>query len=284
MRLDALLADTARRLAETSPTPRLDARLLARHALDVSETWLISHGRDAIEAEHATRIEALVDRRAAGEPVAYILGAREFYGRVFKVTPDTLIPRPETEHLIEAALERLADRPALRVLDIGTGTGCIAITLKLERPEWSLAAVDLSPAALAVAQENGAALGADVTWQESDLFAALGGQRFDLIVSNPPYIANADPHLSQGDLRFEPASALASGDDGLEALRRIMELAPTHLKADGWLIVEHGWDQGEAVAGLLAEAGFRERFLFHDLAGLARVSGGIRPARSRRSD
>ncbi|MBK6743781.1 MAG: peptide chain release factor N(5)-glutamine methyltransferase [Hydrogenophilales bacterium] len=274
MRLDALLADAARRLAETSPTPRLDARLLARHALGVSETWLIAHGRDAIEAEQATRIEALIDRRAAGEPVAYILGAREFYARVFKVTPDTLIPRPETEHLIEAALECLANRPALCVLDIGTGTGCIAITLKLVRPEWTVTAVDLSPATLAVARENGAALGAEVAWLESDLFAALGGQRFDLIVSNPPYVASADPHLTQGDLRFEPATALASGPDGLDTLRAIVKSAPTYLEPPGWLILEHGYDQADAVGSLLRDAGFKDSFLIRDLAGQARVSGG----------
>lgn len=279
MRLDLLLADAARRLADTSPSARLDARLLARHALGVSETWLIAHGRDAIDAMLVSRFKALIERRASGVPVAYILGEREFYGRPFRVTPATLIPRPETEHLIEAALDRLAGRSALRVLDIGTGSGCIAITLKLERPDWTLTAVDLSPAALAVARENGVALSAEVTWLESDLFAALGGQRFDLIVSNPPYIAAADRHLAQGDLRFEPRTALASGDDGLEALRRIVELAPTHLETDGRLIVEHGWDQGEAVAGRLAVAGFSEPFLCRDLAGLARVSGGTWPGR-----
>lgn len=273
MTLADLLTAAAARLAESSASPRLDARLLARHALGVGDTWLIAHGKEAIDPTRAAAIGALIERRAAGEPVAYILGKREFYGRDFRVTPDTLIPRPETEHLVEAALDRLAHRPAA-VLDIGTGTGCIAITLKLARPEWSLTAVDLSPAALAVARENGQSLDAEITWLESDFFTALSGQRFDLIVSNPPYIATADPHLAQGDLRFEPATALASGTDGLNALRAIVKSAPTYMKPGAWLMLEHGYDQAEAMSALLRDAGFEEGFLIRDLAGQARVSGG----------
>lgn len=278
MTLADLLSAATARLAAGSASPRLDARLLARHALGVGDTWLIAHSRDELDPARTAAVHALIDRRAAGEPVAYILGKREFYGRDFKVTPDTLIPRPETEHLIDAALARLTGRPALRVLDIGTGSGCIAITLKLERPEWSLTAVDISPAALAVAQENGRRLGAEVTWLESDLCAALNGQRFDLIVSNPPYIAAADPHLDCGDLRFEPASALASGADGLNALSAIVETAPSYMNPGAWLIVEHGYDQAEAMAARLGDAGFKEVFLVRDLAGQARISGGQRVA------
>lgn len=274
LRLDDLLAAATRGLAASSPTARLDARMLARHAWGVAETWLIAHGRDLIDPARAAVFEALVERRAAGEPVAYILGVREFYGRDFRVTPATLIPRPETEHLVEAALERLADRASARVLDIGTGSGCIAITLKRERPAWTITGVDLSPAALDVARANADRLGAAVEWLSSDLYAGVAGRRFDLIVSNPPYVAEADAHLAQGDLRFEPASALAAGPDGLDILRGLIESAPTYLETNGWLIVEHGWDQGEAMAGLLAEAGFVERFMRRDLAGQARVSGG----------
>jgi release factor glutamine methyltransferase len=274
MRLDDILAANTRRLSQASPSARLDARLLARHALGVGETWLIAHGRDELDAHHVAAIERLVERRAAGEPVAYILGEREFFGRTFRVTPDTLIPRPETEHVIEAALARLGDRSDARVLDIGTGSGCIAITLKLERPSWSVCAVDISERTLTVARSNGERLAADIEWLASDLFAAVAGRRFDLIVSNPPYVAEGDAHLAQGDLRFEPTTALASGTDGLDALRAIVKSAPTHLEAGSWLIVEHGWDQGDALAGLLAEEGFRECFLLRDLAGQARVSGG----------
>jgi release factor glutamine methyltransferase len=277
MTLDDLLRRAAQRLAETSPTPRLDARLLAARALGVSETWLIAHGREALDATDGARIDAFIARRAAGEPVAYILGEREFYGRAFAVTPATLIPRPETEHLVEAALERVTDRAAARVLDIGAGSGCIAITLKLERPAWSVTGVDISPAALCVARANATRLGAAVAFLESDLYAAVAGHRYDLIVSNPPYVAAGDAHLARGDLRFEPAAALASGADGLDSPRRIVAAAPEHLEAGGWLIVEHGWDQAEALAGLLAEAGFAERFMRRDLAGQARVSGGRWP-------
>jgi release factor glutamine methyltransferase len=277
MRLDDILAAGVRRLAESSPSARLDARLLARHALGVGETWLIAHGRDELAAHHVAAIDRLVERRAAGEPVAYILGEREFYGRAFRVTPDTLIPRTETEHLVEAALARLGDRDDARVLDIGTGSGCIAITLKLERPAWSVCAVDISERTLTVARSNGERQAAEVEWLESDLFAALAGRRFDLIVSNPPYVAEGDAHLSQGDLRFEPSGALASGRDGLDALRGIVATAPEHLAPAGWLILEHGWDQGDAVAALLAKAGFVDRFLVRDLAGHARVSGGRLP-------
>jgi len=274
MRLDDLLRTATQRLAETSPSPRLDARLLARHALGVNDTWLVAHGRDDIDASVVAAFEVMLARRAAGVPVAYLLGEREFFGRPFRVTPDTLIPRPETELLVETALQRLAARSRAEVLDIGTGTGCIAITLKLARPDWSLTAVDVSQGALTVARDNGERLGAEVAWQESDLFGALAGRRFDLIVGNPPYVAEDDTHLAQGDLRFEPLGALASGPDGLDALRKIVKLAPTYLENSGWLILEHGWDQAEAVAGLLDDAGFVERFLIRDLAGQARVSGG----------
>jgi release factor glutamine methyltransferase len=279
MRLDVILAEAARRLAGRSDSPRLDARLLVRHALNVGDTWLIAHGGEDVDALQLAAIEALVERRVAGEPVAYILGEREFYGRSFHVTPDTLIPRPETEHLVEAALARLpADRP-VKVLDIGTGSGCIAITLKLERPPWQVTAVDLSAAALVVARANAERLGARVEFVESDLFSTLGGRRFDLIVSNPPYVAEGDVHLGQGDVRFEPRSALASGPVGLDTIREIVKSAPTHLEAEGWLILEHGWDQGEAVARLLAGAGYTDTFLERDLAGQARVSGGRLPRR-----
>lgn len=272
----ATLADAARRLADALALPqreaRLEARILASRTLDVETVWLLAHDTDPLTEPQTAAFEVLLGRRLAGEPVAYILGEREFYGRPFRVTPATLIPRPETEHLVEAALAR--GPTAARVLDIGTGSGCIAITLKLERPDWQVTAVDLSTDALAVARDNATRLGAEVECLPSDLFAALAGRTFELIVSNPPYVADADPHMGQGDVRFEPHTALTSGADGLDAIRAIVKRAPAHLAAGGWLLLEHGWDQGEAVGRLLAEAGFEAVFLERDLAGQARVSGG----------
>jgi len=257
---------------------RLEARLLTMHILGKSRAWLVAHDRDPLATVQWQALEAALVRRLAGEPVAYILGEREFYGRPFRVSPATLIPRPETEHLVEAALARLPVAAPLRVLDIGTGSGCIAITLKLERPDWRVTAVDISPAALDVARANAANLKAGVEWLESDLLAALPGRRFDLIVSNPPYIPEQDRHLDQGDVRFEPRQALASGKTGLDALRAIIELAPTHLENSGWLLLEHGYDQGEVVPALLERAGYAEVFMTPDLAGQPRLSGGRRPA------
>lgn len=276
--LEARLASAAQALAtalDLDPREaRLEAQVLARHALGVNRAWLIAHGRDTLTTDQSGRIETLVSRRLAGEPVAYILVEREFYGRPFRVTPAVLIPRPETEHLVEAAVARAPQ--GARVLDIGTGSGCIAITLKLERPDLMVTAVDVSAAALEIARENATALNADVGYVESDLFAALSGRQFDLIVSNPPYIPEADAHLGQGDLRFEPQNALASGPDGLDAIRQIISQAKAHLAPGGWLLFEHGYDQGEAVQAMLRDAGYVEVFLEQDLAGQPRVSGGRR--------
>lgn len=280
MLLGAQLADARDRLvSELALSPRearLETRLLAAAALKVEPVWLIAHDTDRLTPERIAAIEALLARRLAGEPIAYILGEREFYGRPFRVGPATLIPRPETEHLVEAALARAAADAPTRALDIGAGSGCVAITLKLERPLWRIASVDTSADALVVARDNGERLGAEVAWLESDLFTALAGQTFDLIVSNPPYVAAADRHLSQGDARFEPRRALVSGTDGLDAIRAIIKQAPAHLAPGGWLLLEHGYDQGEAVPALLTEAGYQEVFMARDLAGQARVSGGRR--------
>jgi release factor glutamine methyltransferase len=279
MNVETCLRVIARRLVDQGivdpAVARIEARLLAQEALGTGQTWLIAHGTDTLTPARIAAIEALTRRRLAGEPMAYILGEREFHGRVFRVSPATLIPRPETEHLVEAALARGPTQA--RVLDIGTGSGCIAITLKLERPDWRVTGVDISHAALEVARGNADRLGAEIDWLESDLFAALSGRTYDLIVSNPPYVAESDPHMSQGDVRFEPRSALTSGDDGLDAIRAVITQAGVHLSASGWLLLEHGWDQAEPVGRLLASAGFTEIFLERDLAGLARVSGGLAP-------
>jgi release factor glutamine methyltransferase len=253
---------------------RLEARVLASHAWRVDHAWLIAHDTDPLANAQSAAFEALLARRLTGEPVAYLVGAREFYGRPFQVSPDVLIPRPDTELLVERALARMPPDQAMAVLDLGTGSGCIAITLALERPNARVTAVDRSPAALAVAQRNATLLDADVEFLTSDWFDALDGRRFDLIVSNPPYIAAGDPHLARGDVRFEPASALAAGPDGLDDLRHLIAAARAHLAPGGALLLEHGYDQAEAVRALLTHCGYVRARSWSDLAGIPRVSGG----------
>lgn len=253
---------------------RLETRVLAAFAWNVSPAWLIAHDTDPLNATHTAPFEALLTRRLAGEPIAYLTGSREFYGRPFHVSPDVLIPRPDTELLVELALARIPlDTPA-EVLDLGTGSGCIAVTLALERPLARVTAVDRSPAALTVAQRNAETLDAHVEFLTSDWFAVLTGRRFDLIVGNPPYIAAADPHLARGDVRFEPLTALAAGRDGLDDLRPLTATACAHLKPGGTLLLEHGYDQANAVCALLLDNGILHPRSWADLAGIARVSGG----------
>jgi len=254
--------------------PIAEARLLLRHVLGAGAAWLEAHRDDPLPRSAAEAFAALVERRAGGEPVAYLLGFREFYGREFSVTPDVLIPRPETELLVELAREKVGAGETANTLDLGTGSGCVAITLALEIPGARVAAADFSPAARAVARANATLLGAKVSFVESDWFSGFAGQRFDVIVSNPPYVAAGDPHLSEGDLRFEPPSALACGADGLDAIRRIVGDAPRYLVPGGWLLFEHGYDQTDALRELLAAAGFADIEQHRDLAGIVRVSGG----------
>ncbi|KVW96757.1 peptide chain release factor N(5)-glutamine methyltransferase [Thiobacillus denitrificans] len=253
---------------------RLEARVLAAFAWNVSPAWLIAHDTDPLNDTHVAAFEALVSRRLEGVPIAYLVGAREFYGRPFLVSPDVLIPRPDTELLVERALACMPPGQAMAVLDLGTGSGCIATTLALERPLARVTAVDRSPAALAIAQRNTDILNARVEFLTSDWFASLASRRFDLIVSNPPYIAAADPHLARGDVRFEPLSALAAGQDGLDDLRRLSRTACAHLKPGGTLLLEHGYDQSDAVQALLRESGIRLPQSWADLSGILRVSGG----------
>jgi len=268
----AALADARQRI------PAAEARLLLCQLLGRNTAWLEAHRDEALEEPVTSRFAAWVQRREEGEPVAYLLGQREFYGRDFAVSPAVLIPRPETELLVELALQKVANLSQPRILDLGTGSGCLAITLALECPAAQVTAVDAAAAALAVATENARRLGAAGRFVESDWFAALDSERFDLIVANPPYIAPGDPHLSQGDLRFEPASALAAADNGLADLRRIVSSAPDHLASGAWLLCEHGYDQAEAMAHLLAGAGFGVIEQHRDLAGIIRVSGGVSTA------
>jgi release factor glutamine methyltransferase len=254
---------------------RADARALLRHALRCDSAYLIAHGGDALADEDRRCYEAVVARRAAGEPVAYLNGEREFFGRVFKVSSAVLIPRPETELLVELALERIDAAADARVADLGTGSGCIAITLALERPRASVLAVESARDALAIARRNAAALSvSNVEFLESDWFSAMGDRQFDVIVSNPPYVARSDPHLAEGDLRFEPSHALVSGDDGLDSIRAVVETAPAHLGESAWLLLEHAYDQAAAVRRLLESKGYADVFSARDLAGIERVSGG----------
>jgi release factor glutamine methyltransferase len=220
----------------------------------------------------------MLQRRLQGEPIAYILGEREFFGLSLKVTPATLIPRPETELLVELALQRIPVHGHFRVLDLGTGSGAIAISIAKNRPDANVVAVDASEAALQVARENAQRLGvANTSFLQSEWFSELGGQRYDLIISNPPYVAAGDVHLSQGDVRFEPVSALASGADGLDDIRRIAGQAGDFLEPGGRLLLEHGYDQAAQVRDLLTKNGFLEVFSAKDIAGIDRVSGGASP-------
>jgi release factor glutamine methyltransferase len=268
---------TARIAAALDLTPRearLEARVLAAHAWQVDTAWLIAHDTDLQTTAAIAVFQSLLSQRLEGVPIAYLVGSREFYGRPFLVSNSVLIPRPDTELLVELALAHLPTDQAMDVLDLGTGSGCIAITLALERPLARITAVDQSTAALAIAQHNANRLHANVEFLPSDWFAALTGRRFDLIASNPPYIAAADPHLARGDVRFEPLNALASGLDGLDDLRQLIRAASTHLKPDGTLLLEHGYDQAEAVRRLLHDHHFHVPQSWPDLAGILRVSGG----------
>lgn len=254
---------------------RIEVQMLLRSVLKVSRAYLLAHSERELNEVEDAAYRALLARRLAGEPMAHILGEREFYGLNLKVTPATLIPRPDTESLVEQALQRLPSGNGVRVLDLGTGAGAVALAIAYGRPQAEVVAVDASAAALAVAQENAQRLAlANVRCLLSDWFAGVPDTAFDLIVSNPPYIPDADPHLTQGDLRFEPRSALASGADGLADIRRIVAQAGAYLKPGGWLLLEHGYDQALAVRGLLQAAGFVEVFSARDLGGIERVSGG----------
>jgi release factor glutamine methyltransferase len=273
-----LLNDASARIAAAlgldKREARLEARVLAAHAWQVDHAWLIAHDTDPLNDTHVAAFESLVSRRLEGVPIAYLVGAREFYGRPFQVSPAVLIPRPDTELLVERALVHIPADQAVEILDLGTGSGCIAITLALERPLARVTAADRSAAALAVAQRNADILNARVEFLASDWFAALAGRRFDLIVSNPPYVAAADPHLAHGDVRFEPLTALAAGHDGLDDLRRLTRAACAHLKPGGMLLLEHGYNQMDRVQTLLREGGIHHPQSWADLSGILRVSGG----------
>ncbi|MDY0308291.1 MAG: peptide chain release factor N(5)-glutamine methyltransferase [Castellaniella sp.] len=270
---------TLRESLVTSALPRLEAQLLWQRVLGVPRAWLIAHDTDPLDPAQVAAYRALEARRLAGEPIAYILGYREFFGRNFQVTPAVLIPRPDTELLVECGLRAIRDVRAPRVLDLGTGSGIVAVTLALERPDAQVRATDCSAQALDVARKNAGALGAKLwfshgNWYDTD----LGSGQFDLIVSNPPYIDARDGHLGRGDLRFEPLGALTDGADGLRDLRAIVRGAPDHLAPGGILCVEHGWDQAESVRSLLLDRRFDAVSSERDLSGIERVTQGRAPA------
>ena len=304
----------ARQLIEAS-----EVRLLLRHVLGCSAAHLEAHREDALDPSAEIKFNALVNRRLGGEPIAYLIGTREFYGRTFSVAPGVLIPRPETELIVDCVLARYNLRHCeeaqpmtkgnprgtrqsitsgsprafglpryarsmphrddekdliFRILDLGTGSGCLAITLALELPQANVTAIDVSPDALAIARDNAVLLGAEVRFLQSDWFASVANERFDVIVSNPPYIAAGDPHLAQGDLRFEPPDALAAGSDGLDAIRAIIAGAKDHLNPGGLLLLEHGYNQADRIRDLLEVHGFVNIEQHRDLANILRISLG----------
>ncbi len=277
-----------------SGTAHIEVQMLLQSVLTVPRSYLLAHPEQILDATQCAAYDALLQRRRRREPIAHILGEREFFGLSFKVTPATLIPRPETELLVELALERIPSPSAallplpftgegkgrgrvFSVLDLGTGTGAVALAIAHARPDVTVTAVDASEAALDVARENAQRLGvANVSFLQSDWFSALDRQRYDLIVSNPPYVPAGDVHLGQGDVRFEPLPALVSGADGLDDIRRIVSQAGDYLECGAWLLLEHGYDQAAQVHHLLRLNGFREAFSAKDIAGIDRVSGGVK--------
>lgn len=258
--------------------PELEAEVLLAHVLDCARSTLHAWPERTLNARRQTDYEQLVTRREAGEPVAYLTGEREFWSLDLRVTPHTLIPRPETELLVERALQHMAaDHPG-QAADLGTGSGAVALALATERPRWRITATDRSPDALTVARENAERLRCtNVHFAQGDWCQALANTRFDLVVSNPPYVAEADPHLQQGDVRFEPRSALAAGADGLDAIRALVRCSTAHLRPCGWLLFEHGPEQGPACRALLGEAGFETVLSHRDLAGRERITEGRWP-------
>ncbi len=256
-------------------SPKVDAKVILQHVLQCNQTYLLTWPERALSAEQWQLYQTLVTKRVAGEPVAYIIGEREFWSLSLKVSPATLIPRPDTEVLVEQALKKVLNHADTHIVDLGTGTGAIALALASELPKAEVFASDLHEDAVNLAKYNASELGLSrVQVKQGSWFSPFAGQKFDLVVSNPPYIDPADPHLSQGDVRFEPSSALTAEQHGLADIDHIASHAPSYLKAGGWLLLEHGFDQKEAVQQLLTAKGFVEVFTEQDYGGMDRVTGG----------
>jgi release factor glutamine methyltransferase len=273
-----VLRDAIQQLHDRVDDPYTDSHVLLAYSLGKNRAWLIAHADDELDPASLDDFSQLLNQRRQGMPVAYLLGQREFWSLPFSVTRDTLIPRPETEHLVERALALPVPEVA-RVLDYGTGSGVIAVVLAKERPDWTVSAIDCSPGALSVARENAAHHQVGITFLQSCDFACFAGQSFDLIVSNPPYIRQDDPHLLRGDVCLEPAQALVSGPEGLDCIRYLIENSATYLTPDGYLLLEHGYDQAVAVRGLMQQHGFSDVTTERDFAGHERVTSGQWSAR-----
>lgn len=273
--IDQVIRQATKQLAATSSSPRLDAEVLLRHVAGLTRTALITRANDRLSPEHEEQLSGLIIRRAQGEPVAYLTGSREFWSIDLSVTPDVLIPRPETELLVEQALMRIPDNADWTIADLGTGSGAVALAIAKERPRCRVIATDASEAALAIARTNANRLAIEnVEFRHGEWLDPFADQVLKMIVSNPPYIAEQDQHLSQGDVRFEPRGALVAGADGLVAIRTIAAGARQHLRRCGLLLLEHGYDQGPAVRAILAGQGYTTVDTFPDLHGLPRVSFG----------
>ena len=277
MSLSLYLARASQQLALVSPSARMDIEVLAMHVCGLDRAELVTHGNEDLSPEQIRQLDILLSRRASGEPIAYLTGKREFWSLELRVTPDTLIPRPETELLVSLALSWIPPHAGWHIADLGTGSGAVALALARERPGCMLVATDVSPAALAVARDNACSCGlGHVTFREGHWLAALAGERFGLIVSNPPYIPDDDPHIDSGDVRYEPRMALSGGCDGLAAIREIAGSAQEHLEPGGWLLLEHGYNQARPVREILVRNGYQDCASFIDLAGHLRVSAGRR--------
>ena len=275
--VQSVLSHAMMELFDSSSTPEIDAEVLLSHCLNQSRAWLLAYQDDAVDDLHVQDYLNLINRRKQGEPIAYILGYREFWSLPFRVTPDTLIPRPETEVLVETVLAIIEKHhktdKGLQILDLGTGSGAIAIALASELPQTNITAIDFSDEALSIAKLNASDHQlSNIAFLQSHWFSQLEDRQFDIICSNPPYIEAHDPHLQQGDLRFEPPSALASGPDGLFDLRAIIEQSATHLKDNGWIVLEHGFQQSQQTQQLLRENGFVQINTQLDYSGHPRIS------------
>lgn len=267
---------SSRELIARCGLPKREAELLLQHCLGCERAWLIAHDQDELAPDACASFEKLVEGRIGGEPLAYLMGRRDFWSLDLAVNSSVLIPRPDTELLVSWSLEVLRQTEADSLLDLGTGSGAIALAVASEFPACRVTGVDQSPAALKVARANGARLKLPAEWLESDWFSALAGRQWPVIASNPPYIRSDDPHLSRGDLPAEPGTALVAGSDGLDCLRQITAQAPGYLDRGGWLLLEHGWDQGPEVRRLLQQHRFENIETRRDLVGHDRVTGGQR--------